>query len=329
MAMKNFLKILFLSLRGDNLLKHLNRVPRILFWHGVDNVANHETEAETFEVKNFKRQIDYLQKNFDIISMDEFNHRFTENSFTNREVVLTFDDGYSNNLHIVAPILSEKSIPFTVFISTEHINKGILFPTSVARLIILGGGLDIITIPTLGIYDLDISTRAKKTDFYQKISKELKTNNLKTAKQIVNDLINNKTDTQFKELVDKYSSVKPMNWNEVKELHKLGATIGSHCKYHICCHENQEPEEVRSQIIESKQIVENKLQVECKYFAYPNGDYTSLSNQFVREAGYRLGFSTNKYSRISSKSDTAIIPRIGVPENLVTFKIFINLYPKR
>ena len=140
-------------------------------------------------------------------------------------------------------------------------------------------------------------------------------------------MLRNLSTKEYKELVERYKSVNPMNWNEVRELKKLGATIGSHCKYHICCHENQDFQEVERQIIESKRIIENKLGDDCEYFAYPNGDFTDGSNKIVNEAGYKMGFSTKASVSIINEKQLASIPRIGVQRSYDTFRIHTNLNP--
>lgn len=38
-------------------------------------------------------------------------------------IAVTFDDGYKDNLTVAAPILIERNIPFTVFISTEFVRR--------------------------------------------------------------------------------------------------------------------------------------------------------------------------------------------------------------
>jgi hypothetical protein len=60
--MKVIAKKIFIGIGGDHMLRHANRSPRILFWHGVDNITNPIIEAESFEIATFKKQIDYLQK---------------------------------------------------------------------------------------------------------------------------------------------------------------------------------------------------------------------------------------------------------------------------
>lgn len=327
--LKNLAKKIFLSLKGDSVLRRRNRAPRILFWHGVDEILDQKVEAESFDVISFKKQIAYLNKYYEIISIDEFYNRYQTKEFTNREIVLTFDDGYLNNLNVVYPILNELNLPFTVFVSTEHIETDELFPTSIARLIIYGAYLKKINVPCLKIEHADISDIENRNIIYSKVIKTLKSGPIEEVRKIVSELKANLSYQDYITLVEKYKSVKPMNWEEVKKLHSSGVTIGSHCKYHICCHSNQQEEEVKAQIIESKNIIEDKLEAECKYFAYPNGNYTTASNNFVEIAGYTMGFSTEKNIKIENVNGTSAIPRIGVPLNINTFKIYINLYPKK
>jgi len=118
-----------------------------------------------------------------------------------------------------------------------------------------------------------------------------------------------------------------MNWEEVKKLREYGCTIGSHCLDHFCCHDNQDEHEVLRQISESKQVIENKLEMPCHYFAYPNGDYTDYSNKCIQKSGYRLGFSTRRNRILPMGGDSFFISRIHAPHEINTFKIFINLHP--
>jgi peptidoglycan/xylan/chitin deacetylase (PgdA/CDA1 family) len=40
-------------------------------------------------------------------------------------VAVTFDDGYRDNLHVAAPMLIERGIPFSVFVTTDFVRNGV------------------------------------------------------------------------------------------------------------------------------------------------------------------------------------------------------------
>lgn len=312
---------------ADAVLRVFNRAPRILFWHGVDHKIDSKVELEICEISVFEKQIDYLKKHFEIVSIEEFEQRYNNNSFTNNEIVLTFDDGYANNLHVVEPILSGLGLPFTVFVSTDHIENGWYYPTSVNRIITLGSSLKKLELKSENL-NFDLSTQELRNNAFLEIKKKLRSSPVDNVKIVTNELINNLSENEWLSLQEKYKSVKPMTWDEVKVLSEKGVTIASHCKWHTCCHENQQTDVVRAEIEESKAIIENHLNKQCNYFAYPTGNYTDFSNDIVRNA-YNMGFSTKRQISAKNNRDRACVPRIGVPTDYNTFKFMINLYPKK
>ncbi len=325
--MKTFIKNTFVGLGGHSVLRQVNKTPRILFWHGVENKINPLVEQENVEVDIFEKQIAYISRHYEVVSLAELEHRFKNKSFTNKEVVLTFDDGYANNLYVVEPILAKYSLPFTVFVSTEHIEYGTYFPTSVNRIIVFDSGLDKLDISSQKV-SFPTSTIQEKQNTILALSNILKTLPLEQVRLVVEDLINNVGDKKWEELKEKYKSVRPMTWDEVREISQKGAEIGSHCMWHTCCHANQKEEDVLLQIQESRRMIEQRISKECKYFAYPNGDYTYFSNSCV-EQNYSMGFSTIGKERVTDETNIATIPRIGMPGAMNTFKILLGLYPEK
>jgi peptidoglycan/xylan/chitin deacetylase (PgdA/CDA1 family) len=325
---KALLKNIFLNIGGEKFLRNRNRTPRILFWHGVDINPDPVIEAEGISKDKFLKQLDYLQKHYEIISIDEFYGRYENDSFNGKEIVLTFDDGYKNNLTVLAPLLKDRKLPFTVFISTSNISTGGLFPTSILRLMVFGANLTELKIKTLDKSFL-LQTEEQKKESYKILSKYLKESEIDVVEKICEDLLSNISKKELDSLLEKHSSLKPLTWDEVRELKQFDCTIGSHCIDHICCHSNQKEDEVKRQISDSKKIIESELNEPCNYFAYPNGNYTPFSNECVKEAGYLMGFST-KNTYINTKIDQyQAMPRISVPFGIDTFKIIINLYPKK
>jgi len=319
-SLKELLKATFVNFGGHEILRHFNKIPKVLFWHGVDDHTDLILGPENISKENFVKQVKYLKEKFDIISLDTFSNRYAEKALKGNEIVLTFDDGYRNNLTVLAPIMNDFSLPFTTFISTENISKNEFFFTSLLRLIILGSSLKHIDIPSLKMKK-EIVSKEQKVVFEKELSYSIKSLPIDQVKKICKDLINNISRDEFEEMKLKHSSILPMNWEEVRELQQAGCEIGSHCLDHMCCHDNQSEKEVERQIIESKNTIEEKLGKECKYFAYPNGDFTGFSNECVKRAGYKMGFSIQKGDRAMESYS-----RFHVPHNTNTFKIMLNLY---
>lgn len=326
--LKKFFKKTFVLLGGSVVLRKTNQTPRILFWHGVDEQPDPIVEAESISKSDFLKQINYLHKYFEIISIDEFYSRYTNSTLVGKEIVLTFDDGYKNNLTVLAPLLKERNIPFTVFISAKNISEGTLFPTSILRLVIYGASIPKLSIPSLDM-EFDLSTNEEKNRAYYIINKYVKESMLEKVNLICTELINSVDKEKWKDIVNKHQSVKPLTWDEVRELEGDGCTIGSHCIDHICCHSNQNEDEIINQISNSKLDIEKELGIECNYFAYPNGDFTGFSNKCVSNAGYLMGFSTKRERIELNKNEIQAIPRISVPYNIDTFKIILNLHPRK
>lgn len=302
--------------------RRANRNPHILFWHGVGTTVAPVVCPEVFGETLFKKQMRYLRRHYDVISVAELDKRLNEQRLTGREVVLTFDDGYVNNLTAVAPILSDMALPFTVFVSTDNISTGDFYPTTVNRLVTIAAGLDKLDMPSLG-QSFTMPTYTERVAVAKQISAQMKSRPLDDVKAIVADLIGNLTPDRWEALKERFSHLRPMNWDEVRQLAAMdNVTIGSHCMWHICCHERQSEDVVRQQIVESKQLIESQLQRPCDYFAYPNGSFTAFSNGCVDDT-YQLGFSAETKTSVSLQ-DKNVLPRIAAYIDMDLFKILLS-----
>ena len=59
-----------------------------------------------------------------------------QNKIPPGSVVVTFDDGYLNNFTEALPILEEFKIPATIFLATDYMDSGELFPFDKYRLLL-------------------------------------------------------------------------------------------------------------------------------------------------------------------------------------------------
>lgn len=115
-------EILFRFIRaigGLRLIKHFTRRhPRILMYHRV--LPTSEYGAITIE--EFRKQLDFLKESFQIITLQELFNSLDEGRKVKNVAVLTFDDGYYDFYQYAFPVLREKGINATLFITSGFID---------------------------------------------------------------------------------------------------------------------------------------------------------------------------------------------------------------
>ncbi len=70
---------------------------------------------------HFSEQMEYLNQNFHIMSLNMLVHSLLSGKIPKRAVVLTFDDGYVDSLWNAKPILEKYEIPATVFVTSGYV----------------------------------------------------------------------------------------------------------------------------------------------------------------------------------------------------------------
>ena len=102
----------------------------ILFYH---RVADTYPNDWTISTQGFAQQIEWLQRNFELISLAEAQTRLRSRCNRRPAVAITFDDGYADNCRFALPLLLRRRIPVTYFVTTRHILANEPFPHDLAR----------------------------------------------------------------------------------------------------------------------------------------------------------------------------------------------------
>jgi peptidoglycan/xylan/chitin deacetylase (PgdA/CDA1 family) len=101
---------------------------RIVFYH---RVADEHPNEWTISTRAFARQIQWLRRRFDILSLADAQKRIAAGYNRFPTACITFDDGYADNMRYAVPLLLEHDIPFTYFVSSNHVLKRKPFPHDV------------------------------------------------------------------------------------------------------------------------------------------------------------------------------------------------------
>ncbi len=93
---------------------------RVFMYHSVIDSTKNSDNLYVLDSSLFKDQMVFLSKSYknNVVRFKDLKIFKDDLSFA-----ITFDDGYSNNLNVAAPILHELNLPFTIFITTDFIKS--------------------------------------------------------------------------------------------------------------------------------------------------------------------------------------------------------------
>lgn len=94
--------------------------PRILIYHQVGVNLGREMDIST---DSFVEQLDWIQMNGEIVDLETAIRRRDE-SDADELFVLTFDDGFEDVYSNAFPLMTERRIPFTLYLTTGPIETG-------------------------------------------------------------------------------------------------------------------------------------------------------------------------------------------------------------
>jgi peptidoglycan/xylan/chitin deacetylase (PgdA/CDA1 family) len=313
-TLEQFLKKSLYIIAGLPLLHQVGNLWRgracVLCYHRV--LPEEEFEANKNPNSNlimptskFAEQMSYLAENYEVVFMDDLVGHLKGDS-KEFVVVVTFDDGYKDNLTHALPILEQYNIPATIYITTR-------FPEGDTWMWWNEIWDYLENNDTLGVNDvpegLTISTLRQKIKCFNKLFDWILNLSYEKQKKYVETLTKSVARKQYSNLC--------LNWEEIKILdqHPL-VTIGAHTNSHPNLKKLTE-QEAFAEMSHSKNLLEEKLKHSIEHFAYPFGTHNEAD---VREfeLASRCGFRTAVTTRPESLKSPALnaIPRLGVPSYL-------------
>ena len=159
---------------------------------------------------------------------------------------VTIDDGYAGN-YLLLDTIRRYNIPLMIYVVANHID-------------------------THSKYWFDV------IDHGSELMKTLKSISDIERRLLLKEKFGYECDTEFSERT-------AMNSRELKTILSVGCSIGSHTLSHPIltqCKKNA----ARNEIAESRKLLSEKLDIEVKHFAYPNGTWNLEVASFVESAGY-------------------------------------------
>jgi peptidoglycan/xylan/chitin deacetylase (PgdA/CDA1 family) len=116
-----------------------------------------------------------------------------------------------------------------------------------------------------------------------------------------------------------FSERKMLSWTQIKDMAGEGITFGSHTVSHPKLTELDD-ESVSKELIQSKKIIEDQLDLECSHFAYPYGLLNERTSELVKKVGFKTACTTRSGFN-NAERDPLMLHRIEVYGDDSTWKL--------
>ena len=259
---------------------------------------------------NFATQLEVLASRFQVVSLGELVARRGSDGERPR-VAITFDDGYADNLHAAAPLLVQRGLPATFFLTSgtlgadrefwwDELDQLLLGPGTLPPRLSLQLGDGLRTIETgLAAAPLEDPRSAAtacvpweagantRLGLYYSVWKSLRALD-DAARQAALDSLAR----QVGMAVTRRDSHRTLTRDEACELARLpGVEIGAHSVTHVSLPECT-PEQQLQQMQQSRRDLESLVDRPVPGFAYPFGDLSRRTISLAESAGFDYACTT-------------------------------------
>jgi peptidoglycan/xylan/chitin deacetylase (PgdA/CDA1 family) len=265
-----------------------------LLYHRIDDPDRpqfygfRDNVSATREV--FAAQLDYLMKNFDVVTLDDCIAWVEGRApLSSRAVLITFDDGYRDNVLNAAPELTARDLRAVLFAATGFMDDRAVFYWDWVDEAFRRSCHTEDDLPLLGFTAFDIlQSRQRAAQRWINAAKALRDEERRQ---------------RIKKLADCLEVPPPhgpppglhMTWPEVGASAKDCFDIGAHTVNHPIV-SRLGIDEAECEIATSKSTLENVLGHPVRAFAYPNGqpgDFGPEHEAMLEKLGFSIGFAAH------------------------------------
>ena len=298
----------------------------IVMYHYVRDLKNSRFPGiKGLDLDLFREQIQYLRKNYHMISMEEVIHSIDNQvKIPSKSVLLTFDDAYSDHYMNVFPVLDKYQLQGSFYIPAKAILEHTVLDVNKIHFILASvqDKSDIVS-------DLKNLLKAYKKeyklqdfDYYYK--KLAFANTYDTSEvifikrllqvELIEELRIIITDTLFEKYIgmseSSFSRELYMNEEQLKHMLRSGQHIGNHGYNHYWWN-SLTKEEMREELDLSIAFL-NKIGVDMNNWTacYPYGSYDDQSIEMLQERGCKLAVTTEVDIATTNKSTRFVMPRL-------------------
>ena len=296
----------------------------VLMYHRVLSSAERERTGShpgyVVGDQTFARQIEYLSKGFTVLSEQQFaQHLDDRRPFPSSSCLITFDDGWIDNLTNALPVLRRHRLPAVIYLPVNFIGRRRLFArealthllwhavmlarrgdsrlTSVRHVLEQHRLQHVLQITAANPMPLVIEAVAQSHRRVQ------------DSAQLIADL-----EAAMEVTIDNCETLDTfLNWDQVRHMASSDITFGGHGVEHRLLGELP-PSEAEREIRDAMSAISTQVGPVIS-FSYPNGSLTPAVRAMVQVAGYRFALTTES-GLVESSDDRFTIRRVNIHEDM-------------
>ena len=298
-----------------------NELPAaILMYHSVPSAEFTPwiDPRNSLSVKLFAAQMRFLSHHRRVISMTDLADQLQRHIKPYPgQVVVTFDDGYLDNLQVAAPILAQYQLPAIIYLATDSIDKvenqwvdqlyTFFRARSKAKLAIAG--------------HWDLADPVAQHTIYRKLMQQLCKAPAWQREEMLADV---KEQLQPLQVPPRLT----LSWDDVRRLvaQYPNIEIGVHTASHLdlAAHSGEATKELSNSIAR----VESEIGSRPKHFSFPYGCWNQLAQKKVIEAGLHSAVATADDPVVRTGADKFALPRLPCPRSMTQLRFWTSgAYP--
>jgi peptidoglycan/xylan/chitin deacetylase (PgdA/CDA1 family) len=284
-GLKRAAKRAFATPLGWRLAGPLLRAPGVivLMYHRINGA---DSSFPGLPVESFAAQMRWLRDNCDVIAPEALIERAQRPTRVRPAVLITFDDGYRDYHDRAYPVLKQLGLPAVVFIATSFIDHGGMIWTEEVQAAATATRLPRVSLPWSDAPAVELPDERARAALGARARAHLKTLPDADRQQAVQALLVALGGEATRER-------QMLNWDEVRRTMDL-TRYGGHTHTHPILSRVDRAAAEREIRTCRDRIADETGRVPT-LFAYPNGtaaDFTSETQDLLRQSGFRVGFST-------------------------------------
>ncbi len=277
----------------------LHRRVVVLMYHRVlpTGADTYSEEGIIVTPETFDRHLSFLKRYFRPLSLEQLTESLQQGArLPSRGCLITFDDGWHDNVANAQPLLHQHQMPATVFLATDYVGSETCFwQERLARRMFRAGereGQARALVEAHTQTGVHLLPEAQRRRVIRLAVTSMKQWPVADRARYENDLDRALTEAGIH--VDHNGEDRFMDWSDVVRLASPSLLSAA---AHGCSHVPLTAigaVSAEHELVAARERLETAIGQPISGIAYPNGNYDESVIRLARQAGYRIGFTTQR-----------------------------------